>query len=62
MDTGNTKQFVKRVAAVEGDIVRVTESGDVYVKGVARPGPCDPKTGRKPQFAEAKGRVPRGTV
>ena len=43
-------------------MVRVTESGDVFVKGVPRPGLCDPKTGRKPQFAEAKGRVPRGTV
>ena len=62
VDGVDNKQFVKRVAAVEGDAVRVAENGDVYVKGVPRPGLCDPKTGRKPQFAEAKGRVPRGTI
>ena len=58
----DSRQFVKRVAAVEGDSVRVSKAGGVEVRGVPRPGKCPPKVGRQPEFVEAKGRVPRGTL
>ena len=32
------------------------------MKGIPRPGVCPPKSGRKQTFAEAQGRVPRGTI
>ena len=58
----DSRQFVKRVAAVEGDSVRVSKAGGVEVRGVPRPGKCPPKVGRQPEFVEARGRVPRGTL
>ena len=61
--TLDTRQFVKRVAAVEGDYVEVDERGAVAVGGAARAGRCavgDPSDA--PSFERASGRVPRGAV
>ena len=59
----DTRQFVKRVGAVAGDRVSVDARGDVRVGGELVRGLCGAfPPPSLPRFAEAEGRVARGTV